>query len=134
LPRHAFTVFLLAALPALATPAESGQLDASPSLFTVMAAINAAGYRAEWSSPNNHPVRFQVQAELAKRNIPSLPALKEFFESHRQKTRPAGTEPVYFLRSILQRAAGLRVRHTRRGDPAGCAAAAPALAPAGGVL
>ena len=85
MPRHAFTVFLLAALPALATPAESGQLDASPSLFTVMAAINAAGYRAEWSSPNNHPVRFQVQAELAKRNIPSLPALKEFFESHRKK-------------------------------------------------
>ena len=72
-------------MPALATPAESGQLDASPSLFTVMAAINAAGYRAEWSSPNNHPVRLEVQAELAKRSIPSLPALKEFFESHRKK-------------------------------------------------
>jgi tetratricopeptide (TPR) repeat protein len=85
LPRHAFTVLLLAVLPALATPAESGQLDASPSLFTVMAAINAAGYRAEWSSPNNHPVRFEVQAELAKRNIPSLPALKEFFEIQRKK-------------------------------------------------
>ena len=83
--RHAFTVLLLAAFPALATPAESGQLDASPSLFTVMAAINAAGYRAEWSSPNNHPMRFAVQEELAKRDIPSLPALKEFFESHRKK-------------------------------------------------
>jgi tetratricopeptide (TPR) repeat protein len=83
--RHALTVLLLAAIPALATPAESGQLDGSPSLFTVMAAINAAGYRAEWSSPNNSPVRFAVQAELAKRNIPSLGALKEFFENHRKK-------------------------------------------------
>src|ERR1039457_3989639 len=83
--RHAFTVLLLAAVPALATPAESGQLDASPSLFTVMAAINAAGYRAEWSSPNNHPIRMAVQAELAKRDIPSLGPLKEFFESHRKK-------------------------------------------------
>jgi tetratricopeptide (TPR) repeat protein len=83
--RHALTVLLLAAFPALAVPAESGQLDASPSLFTVMAAINAAGYRAEWSSPNNHPIRFAVQEELAKRTIPSLGPLKEFFESHRKK-------------------------------------------------
>src|SRR5674476_1435292 len=51
-----------------------------------MAAINAAGYKAEWSSPNNHPIRFAVQAELAKRDIPSLGPLKEFFESHRKRT------------------------------------------------
>ena len=84
--RHALTLLLLAALPALAAPADSGQLDASPGLFTVMAAINAAGYKAEWSSPNNHPIRFAVQAELAKRDIPSLGPLKEFFESHRKRT------------------------------------------------
>lgn len=84
--RHAFAILLLAAVPALATPADSGQLDASPSLFTVMAAINAAGYKAEWSSPNNHGIRASVQAELAKRNIPSLGPLKEFFESHRKRT------------------------------------------------
>ncbi|MCX6633445.1 MAG: hypothetical protein NTW28_38100, partial [Candidatus Solibacter sp.] len=70
----------------LATPAETGQLDASPSLFTVMAAINAAGYKADFSSPNNHGIRGAVQAELAKRNIPSLGPLKEFFESHRKRT------------------------------------------------
>ena len=84
--RPALTVLLLAALPALATPADTGQLDASPSLFTVMAAINAAGYKAEWSSPNNHPIRAAIQTELAKRNIPSLVPLKEFFESHRKRT------------------------------------------------
>jgi tetratricopeptide (TPR) repeat protein len=85
LHRHALTILLLAAIPALATPADTGQLDASPSLFTVMAAINAAGYRAEWTSPNNHPLRFAVEKELAKRDIPSLGPLKEFFESHRKK-------------------------------------------------
>ena len=84
--RHALTILLPAALAVAAAPADTGQLDASPSLFTVMAAINAAGYKAEWSSTNNHPIRFAVQAELAKRNIPSLGPLKEFFESHRKRT------------------------------------------------
>src|SRR4051794_209955 len=51
-----------------------------------MAAINAAGYKAEWSSPNNHPIRAAIQEELAKRNIPSLGPLKELFESHRKRT------------------------------------------------
>src|SRR5579871_2417852 len=69
-----------------ATGAELGQLDASPTLFTVMAAINAAGYSADLASPNNSPLRDAVRAELAKRSIPSLPALKEFFERHRKRT------------------------------------------------
>jgi tetratricopeptide (TPR) repeat protein len=63
-----------------------GSIDASPSLFTVMAAINAAGYKADLSSPNNHGLRAAVQAELAKREIPSLPALKDFFDKHRKRT------------------------------------------------
>src|SRR5947208_3349435 len=70
---------------AAATP-ETGQLDASPGLFTVMAALNAAGYSADLSSPNNHPLRAAIRAELAKRNIPSLPAIKDFFERHRKRT------------------------------------------------
>jgi tetratricopeptide (TPR) repeat protein len=84
--RHAFALLLLAALAAPASPAENGQLDASPSLFTVMAAINAAGYKADWASTNNHPIRAAVQAELAKKNLTSLGPLKEFFESHRKRT------------------------------------------------
>ncbi len=64
---------------------ELGQLDASPNLFTVMAAINAAGYDADVASPQNSPLRDLVRAELAKRQIPSLPALKEFFQKHRKR-------------------------------------------------
>ncbi len=84
--RLALTYILLAAVPALALPAETGQLDASPSLFTVMAAINAAGYKADLASGNNHPIREAIQKELAKSEIPSLPALKDFFERHRKRT------------------------------------------------
>jgi hypothetical protein len=63
---------------------QEGQLDASPGLFTVMAAINAAGYAADLSSPNNHPLRNAMRAELAKRNIPSLAAIKAIFDQHRK--------------------------------------------------
>ncbi|MBZ5575555.1 MAG: tetratricopeptide repeat protein [Acidobacteriia bacterium] len=83
--RLVFPAILAMALAAPAAPAELGQLDASPTLFTVMAALNAAGYSAELSSPNNAPLRDAIRNELAKRNIPSLPAIKEFFSRHRQK-------------------------------------------------
>ena len=84
--RILFPAILALWLASPALPAETGQLDASPTLFTVMAAINAAGYSADLSSSNNHPLRDQIRAELAKRNIPSLPALKEFFERHRKRS------------------------------------------------
>ncbi|MEN6605822.1 MAG: hypothetical protein ABFD60_01165, partial [Bryobacteraceae bacterium] len=64
--------------------AEQGQLDASPSLFSVMAAINAAGYDADIDSAANHPLREALRKELASRNIPCLPELKKFFAEHRQ--------------------------------------------------
>jgi tetratricopeptide (TPR) repeat protein len=67
-----------------AQTSDTGQLDASPTLFTVMAAINAAGYNADINSPSNHPLRERIRAELAKQNIPSLPAIKAFFDRHRQ--------------------------------------------------
>ncbi len=83
--RFVLTLFLLLAVSTAAFPAETGQLDASPSLFTVMAAINAAGYSADLSSPTNHPLRGAIRAALAKRNIPSLAAIKDFFDRHRMK-------------------------------------------------
>ena len=73
------------ALAAGAGAQELGQLDASPTLFTVMAAINAAGYDADLASPNCHPLRNAVRAELARRNPASLPALRQFFQKHRKR-------------------------------------------------
>lgn len=71
-------------MAAHAAPAETGQLDASPSLFTVMAAINAAGYDADLASPTNHPLRKAIRDEIAKRNIPSLAGIKDFVERHKR--------------------------------------------------
>jgi len=73
----------LVALAAPAATPERGQLDASPTLFAVMAAINAAGYNADIASPNNSPLRETIRKELAARTIPSLPALQEFYRQHR---------------------------------------------------
>ncbi|MEX2263438.1 MAG: hypothetical protein WD696_15885 [Bryobacteraceae bacterium] len=64
---------------------EQGQLDASPTLFTVLAAMNAAGYDAEIDSPNNHPLREMVRKEIAARNPAVLAELREFFKQHRQR-------------------------------------------------
>ena len=82
---------LLAAVAAHGAAPEQGQLDASPSLYAVMAALNAAGFDADLASGNNHPLRDALRAELAQRQIPSLPAIKEFFKQHR---RPNDTEEL----------------------------------------
>jgi tetratricopeptide (TPR) repeat protein len=58
--------------------------DSSVQIFTVMAAINAAGYEADLDSPHNSPVRRQVREHIAAVNPPSLAALREFYRAHRQ--------------------------------------------------
>ena len=82
--RFVLSAISATALLVRAAAAQQGQLDASPSLFTVMAAINAAGYDTDLGSPNNSPLRNAVRAALAKRDIPSLPAIKEFVAKHHQ--------------------------------------------------
>jgi tetratricopeptide (TPR) repeat protein len=84
--RLAFAAILAIAITVRAATPDLGQLDASPTLFTVMAAINAVGYDADLASGNNHPLRNAIRAELAKRQIPSLPALKDFFARHHKRT------------------------------------------------
>lgn len=86
LNRFLLPLLLTAAFAAHSQNSELGQLDASPTLFTVMCAINAAGYSADLASPNNHPLRDQIRAELAKENIPSLAGIKNFFDRHRKRT------------------------------------------------
>jgi TolA-binding protein len=61
-----------------------GQLDASQTLFTVLAAINASGYDAELDSPANAPIRKQVRDILGAKHLDSVDALKRFFDVHKQ--------------------------------------------------
>ena len=51
-----FTLVLIAALR-VAAAEQHGQLDVSPTLFSVLAAINAAGYDTDLASAANHPLR-----------------------------------------------------------------------------
>lgn len=70
-------------LPATAAPPDKGQLDSDPALFTVMAALDAAGFGTDLNSPANHPLRKAVREHLAKLEIPSLKELKAFFGDHK---------------------------------------------------
>ena len=64
---------------------QGGQLDGSETLFTVLAAINAAGYDANVDSNANSPVRKQVRDAIAQKHLGSVEALKKFFADHRQE-------------------------------------------------
>lgn len=76
---------LLVVLPAFPqAPPQTGQLDASPSIFAVLAAVNAAGYDAEIDSASNHPLRKALRDHLAGQKLESVDALKRFFRDHRK--------------------------------------------------
>jgi tetratricopeptide (TPR) repeat protein len=87
--RFVLPATLAVCLTARVAPAQTGQLDASPTLFTVMAALNAAGFDADANSPNNHPIRAAIRDEILKRNPPSLAAIKEFVAKHKRSNPSA---------------------------------------------
>jgi len=59
-------------------------LDGSETLFTVLAAINAAGYDADIDSPANYPIRNQIREAVANKHPQSLDRVKNFFAQHRK--------------------------------------------------
>jgi tetratricopeptide (TPR) repeat protein len=61
------------------------QLDGSEALFTVLAAINAAGYDANLDSNANSPVRKRIREALASKHLDSVAALKKFIVGHHQE-------------------------------------------------
>jgi tetratricopeptide (TPR) repeat protein len=82
-------VFLAAGLFAAPCAAQKqklyqNQLDTNAALFTVMAAINAAGYDADIDSPFNAPLRKEVRASLAGKHTESMDDMKRYFIKHRQ--------------------------------------------------
>jgi tetratricopeptide (TPR) repeat protein len=92
-PALARLLALAALLSALVCPAllqaqqkpQEGQLDGSQTLFTVLAAINAAGYDANLDSDANSPVRKQVREAIAQKHLASVEALRKFFIDHHQQ-------------------------------------------------
>ncbi len=70
--------------PQTLAPAHESQLDGSEALFTVLAAINAAGYDANLDSNANSPVRKRVREALGSKHLDSVDALKKFVADHHQ--------------------------------------------------
>lgn len=65
--------------------AQTAQLEANKSLFTVLAALNAAGgYDADLEAASTHPLRKAIREEIARRKPASLPDLRDYFRQHRQ--------------------------------------------------
>jgi tetratricopeptide (TPR) repeat protein len=60
-------------------------LDGSKTLFTVLAAINAAGYDTGLDSNANSPLRIQIREAIAQKHLDSVDALKKFFADHHQQ-------------------------------------------------
>jgi tetratricopeptide (TPR) repeat protein len=71
-----------------------GQLDASRTLFSVLAAINAAGYNADLASAANHPLRQIIRSEIAARKLPVVDDLKYFVRKH-QRSDPTAELSQY---------------------------------------
>ena len=68
---------------------QHGELDSSPALFTVLAAINASGYDADLDSNANSPIRKQLRDVIAAKHLESVDALKKFFGTHKQANQIA---------------------------------------------
>src|SRR5260370_36563470 len=62
--------------------ADQNQLDGSPAIFSVLAAVNAAGCEQAIDSPAKHPLRMQIRKHLASRKIQCLAELKRFVRDH----------------------------------------------------
>ncbi len=84
------SLLLPPALPAAGQSGRAGaadsQFDSNLNLFTTLAAINAAGYDAGLNTAiyQRYQIRRQVRDELARKNIPCLPDLKDFYRKHKK--------------------------------------------------
>ena len=81
----------LAAQSPLSKDTGDNQFGSSLTLFSTLAAINAAGYDTGIdSSLNEHfKLRGEIRQALASRNIPSLSALRAFYKEHKKPSEAA---------------------------------------------
>jgi tetratricopeptide (TPR) repeat protein len=86
LPLRLFGLCLIHLASLRLAAAEQGQLDASPALFSVLAAINVSGYNADVQCRENHPLRDAIRNHLAGQKLAVVDDLKAFFAAHKQKT------------------------------------------------
>lgn len=78
----------------------AGQLDTSPAIFAVLAAVNAAGYDDQIDSTSNHPLRKALRDHLASSNLDSVYPLRRFVRDHR-KGDPGAELSKYISYALL---------------------------------
>lgn len=81
-------------------PGIQNQLDSNEALFTVLAAMNVAGYDDPINAVSTHPFRHTLRAQLGTRNLESAYALKRFF-SDRQLKDPTAELSRYISYGLL---------------------------------
>lgn len=73
---------------AQAPAAPQGQLDASPALFSIMAALDLTGFNPDADSPNNHPLRAAVRKHLQAKNLPIVEEIRQYLDRRKSGDRP----------------------------------------------
>lgn len=112
-PLFLFQAFAQTAPPTAQNNSHSLENEFSVSLpmFSTLAAINAAGYDAGMDSPlnQNFKVRSQIREELAKRQIPCLPELKEYYQQHRKADDTANLSQYLSFALVVGNAPGFEL-------------------------
>ncbi len=54
-------------------------LDSNETIFTMLAALNAAGYNTAIDAPDNSPLRKQIREYLAQQKIPVVKEIRDFY-------------------------------------------------------
>lgn len=96
-----FLFALGVASPALAQQASNVSLDANEQLFSVLAALNAAGYDSGLGVDTGERTREQVRAELAKQKYPVVADLRKFYAAHQIADDPGADLGQYLSLALL---------------------------------
>jgi len=65
-----------------ASPVTNVTVDGSEAMFTTMCALLAAGFEADVSATNWHPLRAQLRERMQHQQGPAVEAVREFYKKH----------------------------------------------------
>jgi tetratricopeptide (TPR) repeat protein len=104
IPKTACLLLALLVLPPVPGRAQQPgnvSLQANEQLFSVLAAINAAGYDSGLGAEAANAVRVRVRERLAKEDIAVLPELRKFYQEHRVAGNPGADLGQYVSLALL---------------------------------
>src|SRR6266571_3162941 len=89
--RAALLILLALARPLItrAQQVSNVYLEPNEQLFSVLAALNVAGYDAGFGTPDDESVRAEVRSYLESKNAPVVAQLKKFYSEHRVTADPS---------------------------------------------